>query len=73
MPQGVTWGGQGTVKTERQDLEHLPLFGFMDRMLWGLCTKADWSIQTKELDLGKPHGGLIEGMHRARQWEAGRI
>ena len=38
MPPGVTQGGQGRVKVERelQDLKHMPFLGSAGRVLWGL-------------------------------------
>lgn len=51
-PKVATWGGQGRVQLEPEDLGHVPLLRSGDRLLWGSKAKArlvNWNQKNTSL------------------------
>lgn len=56
-PQGATWGDQGRVGRERQELGHTPVLGSVVHCFGASRLGLDWSTQTRKVGLVKPPKG----------------
>lgn len=65
--------GSSRQSTERRhDLGLIPLLEWVGRVLWGFPARSGLSSLNQRVGFGKPHSGIISGMHKAYGcWQVG--